>query len=357
MLRAIRRANASGRPSASSNGSTVTASAPPTPAASLATVVRSMFTHGSRRGHHHRRGHRVLDAARRPPAPRTPRRPAPTAGGPRAAWRSSGTGRRWPRSGTPAAGRPGRRSARPRSAPADRRHRSPARRPAPAAAEPPASWYGSASTVSARSPGYSSAHSARQRGRPARSPTASPVRASWPSGSRAEVAARPPPWRRPAPRTAAATPVRPASTSAPASSTTGARSRYTPSRAWASDGHRDRRPPPTVSQSEVTPFSRSASTASLAGGSVACRCRTSQPPTVFPSGRPPRTKGAKPGKPGRARRRARCRAGGCGARPPARWTARPRPSAPETSLPDLRSTPSTRRCHCSGSCVRELGGQ
>lgn len=49
VLRAIRRANASGRPSASSNGSTVTLSAPPTPAASVATVVRSMFTHGSRR--------------------------------------------------------------------------------------------------------------------------------------------------------------------------------------------------------------------------------------------------------------------------------------------------------------------
>ena len=35
-------------PSAASNGSTVTASAPPTPAAKQATVVRSMFTHGSR---------------------------------------------------------------------------------------------------------------------------------------------------------------------------------------------------------------------------------------------------------------------------------------------------------------------
>ncbi|CAM5741390.1 hypothetical protein SHIRM173S_08748 [Streptomyces hirsutus] len=45
----MRRAKASGRPSASSNGSTVTASAPPTPAARVATVVRSMFTHGSRR--------------------------------------------------------------------------------------------------------------------------------------------------------------------------------------------------------------------------------------------------------------------------------------------------------------------
>ncbi len=47
VLRAIRRANASGSPSRASNGSTVTASAPPTPAAKAATQVRSMFTHGS----------------------------------------------------------------------------------------------------------------------------------------------------------------------------------------------------------------------------------------------------------------------------------------------------------------------
>ena len=47
VLRAMRRANASGRPSRASNGSTVTASAPPTPAANAATQVRSMFTHGS----------------------------------------------------------------------------------------------------------------------------------------------------------------------------------------------------------------------------------------------------------------------------------------------------------------------
>lgn len=49
VLRAIRRANASGSPSTSSKGSTVTLSAPPTPAARVATVVRSMFTQGSRR--------------------------------------------------------------------------------------------------------------------------------------------------------------------------------------------------------------------------------------------------------------------------------------------------------------------
>ncbi len=49
MLRATRRANSSGRPMAASNGCTVTESAPPSPAASVAIVVRSMFTHGSRR--------------------------------------------------------------------------------------------------------------------------------------------------------------------------------------------------------------------------------------------------------------------------------------------------------------------
>ena len=44
VLRAIRRPSVVGRPSGLSKGSTVTASAPPTPAANAATVVRSMFT-------------------------------------------------------------------------------------------------------------------------------------------------------------------------------------------------------------------------------------------------------------------------------------------------------------------------
>jgi hypothetical protein len=48
VLRAIRREKASGRPSAASKGCTVTTSAPPTPAAKQATVVRSMLTQGSR---------------------------------------------------------------------------------------------------------------------------------------------------------------------------------------------------------------------------------------------------------------------------------------------------------------------
>ena len=47
VLRALRRASASGSPSALSKGSTVTERAPPTPAAKAATVVRSMLTQGS----------------------------------------------------------------------------------------------------------------------------------------------------------------------------------------------------------------------------------------------------------------------------------------------------------------------
>jgi hypothetical protein len=49
VLRAMRRENAPGAPIASSNGATVTASAPPTPAANPASVPRSRFTYGSRR--------------------------------------------------------------------------------------------------------------------------------------------------------------------------------------------------------------------------------------------------------------------------------------------------------------------
>ena len=48
VLRAIRRENGVDAPSAASKGSTVTASAPPTPAANPATVPRSRFTYGSR---------------------------------------------------------------------------------------------------------------------------------------------------------------------------------------------------------------------------------------------------------------------------------------------------------------------
>ena len=47
VLRAMRRPKVSGRPSGLSNGTTVTASAPATPAAKAATVVRRRLTHGS----------------------------------------------------------------------------------------------------------------------------------------------------------------------------------------------------------------------------------------------------------------------------------------------------------------------
>ena len=47
MLRAIRRPKVSERPRGLSNGTTVIASAPPTPAEKAATVVRSMLTQGS----------------------------------------------------------------------------------------------------------------------------------------------------------------------------------------------------------------------------------------------------------------------------------------------------------------------
>ena len=49
MFRAMRRPKASGLPTALSKGCTTTESAPATPAAKPATVVRSMFTQGSRR--------------------------------------------------------------------------------------------------------------------------------------------------------------------------------------------------------------------------------------------------------------------------------------------------------------------
>jgi len=48
VLRAVRRPNSLGRPRPESKGRTVTASAPPTPAAKAATVPRSRLPHGSR---------------------------------------------------------------------------------------------------------------------------------------------------------------------------------------------------------------------------------------------------------------------------------------------------------------------
>ena len=112
VLRAIRRENGVDEPSAASNGATVTASAPPTPAAKPATVPRSRFTYGSRRRVHRRGRDRVhRRRPRRGVRPRSPPAPAPTGGGRRAASRWSGTARRWPRTATPAGGRRRRRRA------------------------------------------------------------------------------------------------------------------------------------------------------------------------------------------------------------------------------------------------------
>ena len=131
VLRAIRRPNASGRPSGLSNGSTVTR-------------VRAADAGGERRdggaehvhpgvvlAHHRPAGDRVQALLARA-RPRSARGPAPRAGARRAAWRSSGTARRWRRSGT----RPGSRPRR-RSSPASVRVR---RYVAPTAIEQPSSW-------------------------------------------------------------------------------------------------------------------------------------------------------------------------------------------------------------------------
>ena len=140
-------------PSASSNGSTVTASAPPTPAAKQATV-RAQHVHPRvAAGHHRRRGDRVLALA---PAPGAPQTSATRAHSRRAArslaivgnWSAVAAYRNssWPQrrvDGQPGVGQrpqvgdPGRQ----RAAQLLRRR------------EPPASWYGSASTVTARSRG------------------------------------------------------------------------------------------------------------------------------------------------------------------------------------------------------------
>ncbi len=82
VLRAIRRENGSDAPIAASKGDTVTASAPPTPAAKPASVPRSRFTYGSRRVEHGRRADGVLELRRRrsphdlrDPGPQPPGRP------------------------------------------------------------------------------------------------------------------------------------------------------------------------------------------------------------------------------------------------------------------------------------------
>ena len=225
---------------------------------------------------------------------RTPPLPAPTAGARPAAWRSCRTGRRSRRTGTPAVRRRPRRSARHRSAHAGRRPRSPARSRAPARPTSP------------------------PRGRATRP---RPPTAGWRTARRlcgqldgaVDVLGRTGPGTQPE-RVGAEVAadlagldalvlvhcqqaVAAAATSAPASSVTGARSRYTSS---STSGSASSGTPagPTTSHSDVTPCSRSASTAWRvdAGSGCACRWRTSQPGDA-PSGRPPRVNGGSPGKP------------------------------------------------------------
>ncbi len=86
-------------------------------------------------------------------------------------------------------------------------------------------------------------------------------------------------------------------------------------------------PSPTASQSEVTPFSRSASMASLVcpGSGRSWRWRTSQPVTAAPIARPLRDERGEPRIAGIGRDVARgVRADGWRGRPGHRWPARPR---------------------------------
>ena len=214
-----------GRPSAWSKGSTVTASAPPTPAARVASVVRSMFTHGSRRviitGE-------VTACCRCAPAPGAPQTSATRAHSRRAA-RSLAMVRNWSaRRRVPElqlrAGLFGR-SVRPRSAPADRRRRS--------AREAAQLLRGRTAGLVVRQ----RVHGQRPQPRVLARRTAGRATAT---GAKSNVLARtslvrpagrrpgcraPPPWRRPRSSYSRSNSLAAGSTSRPASSTTGARSR------------------------------------------------------------------------------------------------------------------------------------
>ena len=138
VLRAIRRAKSSGRPSALSKGSTVTASAPPTPAPGRRPWCAACSPTGRARSSSPSRSPRA-GAGPRAGRCRRPRRPGTTGGGRRAAWRWSGTGRRRPRSGTPAARPPG--CGQPGVGQlAQVGHGGASDRPSSCAAEAPASW-------------------------------------------------------------------------------------------------------------------------------------------------------------------------------------------------------------------------
>ena len=285
MLRAIRREKVVGSPIAASNGRTVTAWAPPVAAPKQARVVRSMFTHGSRRviigsdvtacctwprvGRRH--AGQLGDAGPQPAGgPQLGDRqelvrrcgvtelelPAGDLGGEAALLQRPQVG---DAGGEGAARAPGRPSLRPRGR-AGRRRSS----PAPGGGRPGAGET-SGSTRTGRRCAGAGLHGQRVQAEVARrgGRVREPVAPQRPS------AARP---RRRCP--------------APASSTTGARSSST-SASTSGRSPAAMPPAPTASHSEVTPFSRSVSTAcrvAVASGSAKC-WRTSQP-CLAPAGRP-----------------------------------------------------------------------
>ena len=164
-------------PSAASNGSTVTASAPPTPAAKPATVVRSMFTQGSRRVII---ADEVTACWRCPAAAGDAPHASATRAHSRRAARSLAMVRNWSAVAAIAElqlparvvdAEPGRRSAR-----AGRRRRRRGRSRAPRRREPPASWTGGAVDDDHAASG-SSAATRRASGRTTSRSGPSPVRA------------------------------------------------------------------------------------------------------------------------------------------------------------------------------------
>ena len=104
VLRAIRRENSSGSPSGLSNGHHGDRVGPADARGEGGDGGAEHVDPGVVLAHHRPAGDRV-DRAARPARPRSAPAPGPRAGGPRGAWRSSRTGRRWRR----AAARPARR--------------------------------------------------------------------------------------------------------------------------------------------------------------------------------------------------------------------------------------------------------
>ena len=339
VLRAMRRAKSSGAPSAASNGSTVIASAPPTAGREAGDGGAQHVHPRVAAGHHRRRGHGVLPLRRRAGAA-TPQLGDPGPEPPRRAQlgdrRELVGGDRVPE--LQLRGRPRRRTARRRSAPAGRRRRRPASSRAPAAAEAPASWYGQ--RVDGQRPQRRGTRcGARERAsgggvarcRRSSSPAGAGQQAERVGAEAARSARRPAPALRVDGATAAR---RRRRTSAPASRTIGARSRKTPSSTVGSAVDR---------HAALADGQPERGDAVLQVG----RARPRWPPRVrvgvtlahVPAGQRrcprawlPRTKGAKPGKPGSAADVvARCTAGGCASPSSSVVDSASSAAAPETS--------------------------